>query len=290
MHTFVVALIGFPAAALLAHVARRHAVADRVRTEATVAARALPRALRVPLARALDDAAVSSTPEQALEIWLLVSGIVTILGFGLAPVVGLLAGAAGLFGGPIALNRARHGRARAIAAAVPETLEQVGAELRAGGTVSTALAAIARGGGPLAPDATRLETRVRLGASLPDALRTWAVERPVGGIDAAAGALALSSTVGGRAADALDALASSLRDRFAVVAEARALSAQGRYSAWVIGVAPLGYLVCSAVIDPRSVHSLSGTAGGRVCALAGIALELLGAMWMRSIIRAGNAA
>ena len=56
-----------------------------------------------------------------------------------------------------------HRRARLVAAAVPDTLEQVGAELRAGGTVATALAAIAGGDGPLAPDLARVEARVRLG-------------------------------------------------------------------------------------------------------------------------------
>jgi tight adherence protein B len=290
VHAIAVALIGFPSAVFFAQLARRHAVADRIRSEPAASTRRLPRGVRDPLARALDDAAVTSTPEQALEVWLLGAGIAAIVGFGLAPGVGAFAGGGVLVGGPIALNGARHRRARAVSAAVPETLERVGAELRAGGTVNIALAAIARGESPLAPDVKRLEARVDLGASLPDALQWWARERPAGGIEAAAGALALSSTVGGRAADALDALASSLRDRLAVASEARALSAQGRYSAWVIGVAPMGYLACSALVDPRSVHRLFGTAGGRVCALVGVGLEVLGALWMRKIIRAGDAA
>ena len=102
--------------------------------------------------------------------------------------------------------------------------------------------------------------------------------------------LALSATVGGPAADALDGLASSLRDRLSVIAEARALSAQARYSAWVIGLAPAGYLVSTALVDPRSVQLLVSTAAGRVCAVVGLGLELLGAAWMRAIIRAGDAA
>ncbi len=289
MHTIVVALIGFPIAVFFAQVARRHAVADRLRSEPAAKTRRLPRVVRDPLARALDDAAFTSSPEQAVEMWLLAAGIAAVVGFGLAPAVGAFAAGGVLVGGPVALNGARHRRARAISAAVPETLERVGAELRAGGTVSIALAAIARSDGPLAPDVRRLESRVQLGASLPDALQSWARERPAGGIEAAAGALALSSTVGGRAAEALDALGSSLRDRLAVASEARALSAQGRYSAWVIGVAPMGYLVCSALVDPSSAHRLFGTAGGRVCAFAGVCLEVLGALWMRRIIRAGDA-
>ena len=78
------------------------------------------------------------------------------------------------------------------------------------------------------------------------------------------------------------------RDRLSVAAEARALSAQARYSAWVIGVAPVGYVVGSAAIDPRSLHALIGTGSGRACACVGIGLELLGALWMRAIVRGGE--
>jgi tight adherence protein B len=283
----VVALIGSALTGALVCVARRHSVTDRLRSE-TVRGRTLPGRIRDPLRRALDDAAVTTTPEHAIEVWLFSAGIAAVVGFGLAPVAGLLAGAGVMLGAPIALRTARQRRARVVAAAVPDSLEQVGAELRAGGTVAAALATIARGTSPLAPDLMRLDTRVLLGASLPDALESWARERPIGGIEATAGALALSTTVGGRAADALEALGSSLRDRLAVAAEARALSAQARYSAWVIGVAPIGYLVANAVIDPRSMHTLAGTNAGRVCALGGVVLEVLGACWIRAIVRGGD--
>jgi tight adherence protein B len=260
-------------------------VTDRLRPYSRSRVGLLPRRLRAPLACSLHDAALSSTPEQAVEIWVFAAGIVAVVGFGLAPAAGVAGALVVIVGGPIALRLAAQRRARMIAAAVPETLERVGAELRAGGTVATSLTAIARGDSALAPDVSRIDARVRLGASLPDALRAWARERPAVGVDAAAGALALSVTVGGRAAEALDALAASLRDRLAVAAEARALSAQARYSAWVIGVAPIGYIVGSAAIDPTSLHALLGTGAGRSCALAGLTLELLGATWMRVIVR-----
>ena len=108
------------------------------------------------------------------------------------------------------------------------------------------------------------------------------------GVDAAAGALALSTSVGGRAADALDGLAASLRERLAVAAEARALSAQARYSAWVIGVLPLGWLAVTTVADPRALSPLVTTDAGRVCVALGLALELLGAFWIRTILRGGR--
>jgi tight adherence protein B len=116
-------------------------------------------------------------------------------------------------------------------------------------------------------------------------LAAWARERPVPGVGAAAGALALCATVGGRAADALEGLSSSLRDRIAVVAEAEALSAQARMSALVIGGVPFAYLGWSALVDPAGLATITGTAVGRFCFGVGVALELVGLWWMRRIVR-----
>ena len=281
------ALIGVLATRALARRARRRPVAERLRSERPP--RSLPRRLRARLAAALHDAGVESTPEDAVEVWLTATAVAALVGIALGTAVGLLSGLGVLVGLPVALLSARSRQSRLMAAAIPDALERVGAELRVGGTVPTALSALAREDGPLAADFARIETRVGLGASLPAALEAWARERSVLGVDAAAGALALSVSVGGRAAGALDGLASSLRDRLAVAAELRALSAQARYSAWVIGVGPIGYLLATSAIDPRSLHSLLGTDVGRTCALIGIGLEGLGALWMRAILRGGDA-
>jgi tight adherence protein B len=290
VRTIVVALIGIAVALAFARLARRFTVADRLRPDAAGRVRELPRVLRDPLTRALADAAVRSRPEHVIQMWVLAAVVAGIVGFGIGPSSGVIGAMAVVVGGPVLLHSSRHRQARRVAASVPDLLERLAAELRAGGTVATGLATVAAGDTALAPDITRVETRVQLGASLGHALQEWASERKAAGVDATAGALALTASVGGRASDALDALASSLRARLAVVAEARALSAQARYSAWVIGVAPLAYMGASAVIDPRSIHALVGTNLGRLCAVAGIVLEVLGAVWMRAITGAGDAA
>ena len=286
VRALVAAVAGGALVAALMRAARRRAVTDRLRSAAR---RQLPGVVRRPLVRALDDAALAGGPEEVVQMWLLVAGTAIVVGAGIAPATGVVAGAVVLVGGPVALRIVRHRSERLVAVAVPETLERIGAELRAGGTVATALAGVAGGEGVLAADFARVESRVRLGAGLPDALGSWAAERNAVGVEVAAGALALSATVGGPVADALDGLASSLRDRLAVIAESRALSAQARYSAWVIGLAPVGYLASSAVVDPRTLGLLIGTNAGRLCVLAGAGLEAMGALWMRAIVHAGDA-
>ena len=169
-------------------------------------------------------------------------------------------------------------------AALPDGLEQVSAALRGGASVPEALDAIAAARGPLASDVRRVRARAALGLGLADALATWPDERPLAPVRAVAGALAVAATIGGRAADALDGLAASLRERLGALAEARALSSQARLSALVVGGAPVAYLIFSAVVDPSSVDVLLATDTGRVCLVLGLACEGLAALWMRRIL------
>lgn len=284
MTTLLVAVAGSTVSWSLARAARRYAVADRLRG-ARPPRPVVPLAVRELLARALDAAGLDLVPEHAVQLWA--------LGGACAGVLGAAAGAPGAaaavatvaVGAPVALWCARHRRARAVAAAVPAVVDAFAAELRTGGTVPTAVAAVAAADGPLRGDFRRIEARVRLGAPLPVAFAMWARERAAPGVHAVAAACALASEVGGRCAGALDGLAASLRARVALAAELRALCAQARYSALVVGAGPIAYVAASAIVDRTSLHALLSTPAGRACALVGLGLEAIGAWWMRAIVR-----
>jgi tight adherence protein B len=288
MRSVIIAVSGTLVALSLARAGRRFAVGDRLRVAGR--SRALPRAIEQPINAALEAAALDWSAIQAVQIWLLATPVAGMLGAAFAGTAGLVcAGAVGV-GGPFALRLAGDRGRRRVAAAVPETVEVIASELRAGGTIATAITGVASGDGALARDLARVEARVRLGASHIEALQLWVHERDAPGVEAAGGALALCTVVGGRAADALDGLASSLRERLGVLAEARALSSQARLSALVIGLAPLAYLAFSTAIDGRTAQLLFGSAVGRVCLVVGLALEGIGAWWMRLIVTSGDEA
>jgi tight adherence protein B len=291
VRVLIVAVGGSTCAWWLARRARRYSVADRLRAGRTQPHGRVPERLRRPIARALDAAALDVAVDRAVSTWGWAVAVAAVVGVGFGGPA-LAAGLSMLVvtGGPVAVLAMRGRSARRITAAIPETLEHVASELRSGGTVATAVGAVAVGDGPLARDLARVDARVRLGASLDEALRAWSGERKIAGIDASAGALAMCATVGGRSADALDGLATSLRDRLAVAAEASALSTQARMSAVVVGGAPIAYIAWSAVVDPHALEVLTGTGFGRACAVAGVLLEALGAWWMRAIIRTGSGA
>ena len=178
-------------------------------------------------------------------------------------------------------------RDAAIAAAMPEVLEQVAGGLRAGGSLLGALTEAAQGADlpePLAADLARVISRAEEGG-LEAALDRWAGERPLPVVAAAAAALEVAVSAGGPAAPALDGLAAGLRDRHDAAGEVAALSAQARLSAVVVGAAPAVSLGLSLLVDRRVAPTLIGTAPGRACLLAGVVLEGLAGLWMHRIVR-----
>jgi tight adherence protein B len=286
MLTLLAALGGGTTSVALARAARRVQAGRRVRGLAGRSAWRLPARPRAWLAGALADAAIDLEPEGACELVIGAAVGSTLFALAIAPGLALPVAVAAIAAGPLALRVARHRAQQRFVAALPGGLEQVAAALRGGASIADALAPLAASG-PLAPDVRRVRARASLGVGLADALAAWPEERPVSAVRAAAGALAVATTVGGRSADALDGLAASLRERLGADAEARSLSAQARLSAIVVGGAPLAYLAFSAIADPASIDALVGTGAGRVCLVAGLCCEGLAALWMRHIVRGG---
>jgi tight adherence protein B len=174
-----------------------------------------------------------------------------------------------------------------LAAGLPDLLERVAAELRAGGAPLSAMAEAAKGPDlpeALVADVTNLVERAEQNG-LEAVLASWAAERPLPVIATVAAALTVAGGTGGPAAPALEGLAGGLRDRQDAAAEVAALSAQARMSALVVGAAPVLSLGLSALADPRVASTLVSTGAGLSCFMAGATLEALAALWMRRIVR-----
>jgi tight adherence protein B len=277
--------LGVVATIALLTAARRAAAVDRVRRLRSRPRWSLPEPGRAALARALARADIELTPEDALRWWLTALAAAAAMAGAISPVASVVVGVGVLAGAPAALWWAR-GRADArVVAGLPRALDRVAAGLRAGSTVPDGLRGLATTGGPLGPDLRRVDARTRLGAGLADALSQWTRDRPVPAVRAVAGSLALALSVGGACAGALEGLGESLRMQEATVREARALSAQTRLSAVVVGAAPLAYLAFVTIADPGSLDALLATGPGQVCLVVGLALEVLAALWMRALLR-----
>jgi tight adherence protein B len=213
---------------------------------------------------------------------------------GAAAAIGLLAGgpaagvvlAAAAAVGPVILLLTRRGRRAALAdAALPDALDAMARALRGGASLGQAVDdAAGSAPAPLADDLASVAAGAQAGIPLVTALDDWADRAPRPAVRMVVAALALASEAGGGPARAIDGVAASLRAELAVRAELRALSSQARYSALVIGLAPVAFGGVAAVIDGHTAGFLLRTRAGLVCLTAGLALDAVGGWWMHRIV------
>lgn len=235
----------------------------------------------------LFDTAVAVAPGPAWAGWTVGGAVVT----GWAAVAagigaGVLA-AAVVGGGPfLGWRLLRHRRAAAVEAALPAAVEAVAASLRSGASLRQALSEAARSTpGALGDDLGAVATATKRGSGVVPALEGWADRRPLPGVRLVVAALCLCAETGGAAAQAVDAVAATLRQRLAAQAEARALATQARASAAVMAAAPVAFGALSAAVDPRSAAFLLRAPLGLALLAGGLALDAAGAVWMARLTR-----
>lgn len=171
-------------------------------------------------------------------------------------------------------------------AELPMLLEGVARRLRAGGSLTEAMAAQVGGGVVGSPLA---EAWGRVVADVPTlgvvgALDAWVVRNPRPPVRLAAAALALAAETGGSPARAVDGVAATLRARASVAREVRALTSQARASAVVIASAPVAFALLAGATDART-RAAYRTSVGTALVIAGLMLDVVGGWWMARLCR-----
>lgn len=193
-----------------------------------------------------------------------------------------------LVGGPMLVATGRRGRwARAVDDALPDLLDALARAVRTGASLPQAVHEVApTRRGRLAGDLDAVATDAASGVPFVTCLDAWAQRSPTPGVRLASAALALAAESGGRAAEAVDGVAATLRAELAVTGEVRAQSSQARMSAVVIALAPLAFGFLAVGTDDRTATFLLRTPAGSVCLVTGITLDLVAAWWMQRITAA----
>jgi tight adherence protein B len=236
---------------------------------------------------ALADAGVDADPEVVWALWWAGGGGAVLVALVLGgPMTGAVAGAIAV-GGPLVVLRVWRGRGPArVESSLPVVLEAMARALRSGASMRQAVEeAAAATPGPLGEELRLVSAHAARGVPLVAAIERLAERRPLPGVRLAVAALCLGVETGGARARAVDGVAATLRDRLAVAAEVRALSAQARVSAVVIGLAPVGFGLFAAATDPRTARFLFHSATGIGLLAAGLGLDALGWLWMNRLSR-----
>ncbi len=241
--------------------------------------------LRRSIERRLDDAALPWSNDIVLRV---AAGVVVaaellalaVGGWSMAAVTAI----ASVVGAWVALGALRGRAALQVDLALPNLLEATARSLRSGTSLRIALSEATANVPPrLRESINALVVAAERGVPLVNAIDAWTSSMTGDGVRLTGAALALSAELGGAAARSLDGVAATLRDRNAVRREVRALSSQARASAVVIGVAPLGFAVIAAALEPRTIDFLLRTPAGMACLVVGVVLDGVGAAWMHRL-------
>ena len=239
------------------------------------------------LSRALERAGLALRPAEFVVLVIAGSLVVAML---LALVWGIFPAAIWL---PISFFFARwtigfRGRRRSakFVEQLPATIQLLSGGLRAGYALPQAIEHVANEtAAPTSDEFHRLSTEVRLGRDLGESLEAMASRLDSQDFDWLVNAIQIHREVGGDLADVLDKIYLTIQDRNFIRRQISAMSAEGRYSAYLITSLPFVVIVLLAFTNPDYIGRLiEGARGFFVIAIA-VLLVALGALWMRAIMK-----
>jgi tight adherence protein B len=196
----------------------------------------------------------------------------------------VLAGAGAAFP-TILLRSALSKRADRLREQLPDVLTIMASSLRAGHSFLQSLDTVAKEiAQPAAAEFQRVVAEIRLGRPAEDALESLA-ER-VGSADFKWAVLAVNiqREVGGNLAEILDTVADTLRERAMLRRQIKVLTAEGRLSAWVLGLLPFGIALYMFAVNPSYIGLLFHNTYGIIMLIVAGCLLVAGILWMKKIV------
>lgn len=167
---------------------------------------------------------------------------------------------------------------------LPETLGMLSSMLRTGyGLIQAMDAVVDEAVEPTKSWIGRVLIEVSTGREITEALRSLALEIDSLDFDWVVAGIEISRDTGGDLAKTLDTVAETIRDRDKLRGQIRALTAEGRVSAYVMLALPPGIGTMSYFINPNFFSVFGEPIGLALIAGAGF-LMVVGYFWMRSMI------
>jgi tight adherence protein B len=221
----------------------------------------------------------------AAHVALVVLGSILIMLFFHSFILGLGTGCALGLLPRIMYARLRQRRLRLFEEQLPDALTMLSGALRAGLSLRSAIAQLViEAPAPLGQEFTLLLREQRLGATLEQSLNGMARRIPTPTTLLTVSAMRIASETGGGLAEMLDRTANTVRSSLQIEGKIRALTAQGKMQAWVVGLLPVGLMLVLTQMEPGAMSVLWHTPmGWGALAVVGV-LEALGIYVIRRIV------
>lgn len=167
-----------------------------------------------------------------------------------------------------------------------DTLQMLAGGLRAGHSLLRSIdAAATEAESPTSEEFARIVAENRLGRDLKDSLVDAAQRLKCEDFGWTAQAIEIHREVGGDLAEVLDHVAETIRERSQIKGQVRALSAEGKLSAYILVALPIAMFFFLYVSNPDYIGVLFTSFVGWAMAVVGVVLLALGAFWLSRVIK-----
>jgi tight adherence protein B len=131
----------------------------------------------------------------------------------------------------------------------------------------------------------RVVTEARLGRPLEESLEAVAERMDSKDFAWAVMAIVIQREVGGNLSELLMTVAETMTQRERLRREVRTLTAEGRISAYVLGILPIGLAVAMRMLNPDYLNVLFEDSLGRILLGGSVVMMIGGFFWMQKIVK-----
>lgn len=185
----------------------------------------------------------------------------------------------------IIINRFKKQQLEKIEQQLPDALMLIAGGLRSGASLSTALFQLTNEClPPLKNEIAFIIKEQKVGLPLSDALLNFQKRMPINAVVLMTTSIRIALETGGELAETLTKAAETLRQINQSEGKIKALTAQGKMQAWVVGLMPIALIFVLCQMEPEAMDKLWSTPAGWI-ALTGILIfEVFGMIFIRKIV------
>jgi tight adherence protein B len=167
---------------------------------------------------------------------------------------------------------------------LPSTLQLLAGALQAGHSLQQAVDTVVHeAGDPISGEFQRVLTEARLGRPLEEAFEAMATRTSSVDFKWTVMAIRLQRQVGGNLAEVLSTVSQTIRDRYSLKRQVKALSAEGRLSSLILSILPVVMFAALLLLNPVFLRPLFTSTIGIMMLVVAAVLMVLGVFWLKKI-------
>jgi tight adherence protein B len=183
------------------------------------------------------------------------------------------------------LSFKRKGRLKKFASQLPDAMELVARALRAGHSLAAGMHVVHEEmPPPISKEFGRVYEEQNLGVSLEDAMKNMCNRVPNLDLRFFVTAVGIQRQTGGDLAEILDKIGYVIRERFKILGQVKALTAEGRLSGIVLVAMPFGLFGLMLQMKPDYISMLWTDPLGVKMSIFALVMQILGAICIKKIV------